>query len=76
MMQLSNETVDSAYKLGYEQGYIEGYIQGYIQSLEKVRRENTFETAIRLIQLGFSDEFIRAATLLSAEEISNIKNGT
>ncbi len=61
---LSNETIDSATrksrKIGLEQG----------------RRENTYETAKRLIQLGSSDEFIREATLLSAEEISKIKNGT
>ena len=57
---LMNETVDSAARKGRKIGC----------------RENTYETAKRLIQLGSSDEFIRAATLLSAEEISKIKNGT
>ena len=65
---LSNETIDSATrksrKIGLEQG------------LEKGRKEAAFEVAKRLIQLGSSDEFIQAATLLSAEEISKIKNGT
>ena len=61
---LSNETVDSAARKGRKLG------------LEKGRRENAYETANRLIQLGSSDEFIRAATLLSAEEISKIRNGT
>ena len=65
---LSDETVDSAArkarKLGLKQG------------LEKGRRESTIETAKRLIELGCSDETIRAATLLSEDDISKIKNGT
>ena len=61
---LSNETVDSAARKGRKIG------------LEQGRRETAYETAKRLIQLGSSDEFIREATLLSAEEISKIKNGS
>ena len=69
---LSNETIDSAARKSRKIGLEQGLEQG----LEKGRRENAYETAKRLIQLGSSDEFIRAATLLSADEISIIKNGT
>ena len=43
---------------------------------KKGRNAAVIEFAKRLIQLDSSDEFIQAATLLSAEEISNIKNST
>ncbi|MXW47834.1 MAG: hypothetical protein F4Z97_04210 [Gammaproteobacteria bacterium] len=43
---------------------------------KKGRNAAVIEFAKRLIQLGSSDEFIQAATLLSAEEISKIKIGT
>ena len=61
---LSNETVDSAARKGRKLGREQG------------RRETTYETAKRLIQFGCSDEIIRAATLLSEDEISKIRNGT
>ena len=72
---LSNETVDSAARKARKLGFEQGFAQGFEQGLEKGRREAIIEMAKRLFQLGCSDETIRAATLLSAEDISKIKNG-
>ena len=62
------DTVDSAEQKGYDRGRKEGR--------EEERKEFASEIVRWMVQQGYSDEEIQAALPLSADEISELKNGT
>ena len=68
---LIHDTVYTAEQKGYDKGRGVGRQEGR----KEERKEFASEVVRRMVQQGYSDEEIQAALPLSADEISELKNG-
>ncbi|MGN1270212.1 MAG: hypothetical protein ACI4UU_05045, partial [Clostridia bacterium] len=66
--------IESAKDIGKKEGKEEGIKEGEIKGIEKGKITEKFETAKKLLKLGYEIEEIQKITELSIKEIEELKN--